>query len=361
MEAIRLHPSPDKSNPYSTSHPAPPSALILDSSLPIPQPLNADELLIKVEATTVIRDALTWPESYREEYKILGNDFAGTVVAVNEGSGKASGRSCYKPEDQVYGMTEAWKAGTWSQYAVVSVEETCLKPESLTWAQAAAVPLSALTAYQALFTKAGIEPPDLNGLPKPRKSEDLPQSGEILVTGPAGAVGIYLVQLAKLAGLHVVAASSSNARNKQFLERLGADQAIEYEDLAKHHRRFQTIIDTVGGNVLKTCWSLVSEMGAIVSIDSASSSFAHEHRELGLTHGSENVKAVFFIVSPSKKDLEQLSIALELGLLEPFVACVMPLADARSAYERTSSTHVGRGKMILTPWLGQAPSMKASD
>lgn len=356
MEAIRLHPNPDKSNPYSASNPAPSSALILDSNLPIPQPLNPGELLIKVEATTVIRDALTWPESYHGEYKILGNDFAGMVVAVDESSGKPS----YEPGDQVYGMTEAWKAGTWSQYAVVSVEETGLKPERLTWAQAAAVPLSALTAYQALFEKAGIEPPDFNGLQKSRNSGDPQKSGTLLVTGAAGGVGIYLVQLAKLAGLHIVAASSSNSRNGELLERLGADQVVEYDDLAKHHRRYQTIIDTVGGNVLKTCWSLVSEKGTIVSIDSASFNFVQEHRELGLAHGSENVKAVFFIVSPSKKDLEQLSIALELGLLEPFVACAMPLVDARSAYERTSSTHIGRGKMILTPWPGQVPSIKTS-
>lgn len=348
MQAVRLHPNPDHSKPYSPANPAPSSALILDSDVPIPQALKPGEVLVKVEATTIIRDALTWPETYVEEFKILGNDFAGTVVAVGEGSEQIP----FKPGDEVYGMTDAARAGTWAQYALVTSTEACLKPENLTWAQAAAAPLSGLTAYQALFEHAGLTPPNfanLEELRHLRKLRGLASNGQILVTGAAGGVGLYIVQLAKLTGLHVVAATSSNSRNKAILERLGVDEIVEYSDLAEHVRRYQTIIDTVGGKVLENCWSLVSETGTIVSIDSASYDFVQQHRKLDLARGAEKVKAIFFIVSPSSNDLKQLSAALEAGLLEPFVASVVPLAEAASAYENTGRGVLGRGKVVLTP------------
>lgn len=120
------------------------------------------------------------------------------------------------------------------------------------------------------------------------------------------------------------------------MERLGADEIIEYDTFAQHNRRYRVIIDTIGGKVLEGCWSLVSETGTLISIDIASFNFVDEHRKLGLAHGAENVKALFFIVSPSRADLQQLSRALELGLLEPFVAGVLPLKEAARAYADVS-------------------------
>lgn len=197
MQAIRLHPSSGPSKPYCPKNPAPASALVLDTGLTIPKSLKSGEILVKIEATTVIRDALTWSESYLEPYQIPGNDFAGRVVDVGSGTENTS----FQLGDEVYGMTDASKAGTWAQYAVVSEEETAWKPRNLTRAQATAVPLSGLTAYQALFEHAGLPRPSLADLDQAsclRNSKGLVNDGEILVTSAAGGVGLYIVQLAKL-------------------------------------------------------------------------------------------------------------------------------------------------------------------
>ncbi|KAK5073346.1 hypothetical protein LTR70_010380 [Exophiala xenobiotica] len=251
-------------------------------------------------------------------------------------------------------MVEATRGGTWAEYAVASVEEVCLKPRNLTWAEAAAVPLNGLTVYQALFERAGVPPPDFSDANEARirRTGAGAENRRLLVTGAVGGVGIYTMQLARLAGLYVVAATSSNSRNKEFLDRLGADEVVKYADLAKDLSRYQVIIDTVGGGVLEACWSLVSEDGALISIDSASYNFVEKHRELGLSKGKDNVKALFFIVHPSRGHLEQLTTALNANLLEPFVACSLPLAEARSAYDHGSKKFTEWGKIVLIPRRG---------
>jgi NADPH:quinone reductase-like Zn-dependent oxidoreductase len=339
MQAVRVHPNnSNASPPYSEKNPAPLSAIHVDREIPIPQPTRAGELLVRVRATTVIRDALTWPETYLKEYTILGHDFAGTVVSVYGQAGDLP----FKSGDEVYGMVHASRGGTWADYAVVTVEEACLKPKRLTWAEAAAVPLSGLTAYQALFEKAGVPPLDLGDTHKTEQRR-------LLVTGAAGGVGTYAVQLAKLAGLYVVAATSSNSQNKELLEQLGADEVVEYADLTGSTARYHIIIDTVGGKPLEHCWTLVNDNGTLISIDSASFNFVEQHRKSGLVQQKDKVKALFFIVTPSREGLEQLSKALESSLLVPFVRSVLPLGDVRSAYSQSAKKSTERGKIVLIP------------
>ncbi|KAJ6172807.1 hypothetical protein N7470_001874 [Penicillium chermesinum] len=222
MQAVRLHPAPSQATPYSPSNPAPSTALRLDRDVPIPVPSAPGELLIRVKATTVIRDMLNWPETYSHDYAILGNDVAGIVTEVFSSASK------FKPGDEVFGMVNTDRAATWAEYTIAKEDEVTLKPATLTFAQAAALPLSAQTAYEALFEHARI--------PQPTVKQSLSQHattkpGRLLITGAAGAVGIYLVQLAAAAGVRVVAASSSNARNREFLQGLGADEVVEYSML----------------------------------------------------------------------------------------------------------------------------------
>jgi len=349
MKAIRLHPNEgDPSSPYSEVNPAPSTALIFDHDVPVPRPQQPGELLVRVEAATVVRDALTWPETYHSEFSILGNDFSGTVVSVGENSQ----HSLFEPGDEVFGMASASRAGTWAEYAVVSADEACLKPQSLTWAEAAAVPLSALTAYQALFEKAGVATPDFTDTHEilgSRSGNGQEKKIRLLVNGAAGCVGIYVVQMASLAGLHVVAATRSRSRDEEFLVRLGADEVVEYGDLIKSAQEYDIIIDTAGGKGLENCWTLIRECGTLISIDSASYDFVERHRKSGLSNGKAAVKALFFIVAPSRTGLEQLAKALDSGLLKSFVARVVPLADARLAYEYSSNAPEERGKVVLVP------------
>ncbi|KAJ6134120.1 hypothetical protein N7523_000442 [Penicillium sp. IBT 18751x] len=336
MQAIRLHPAPPKSTPYSPSNPAPSTALQLDHDIPIPVPSEPRELLVRVKATTVVRDMLSWPETYAHEYAIPGNDVAGIVTKV------FSSVSKFKPGDEVFGMANADRAATWAEYTIVKEDEVARKMDTLTFAQAAALPLSAQTAYEALFEHARIPRPTVEEFlsrPSPRKDH------RVLITGAAGAVGVYLVQLAAASGVHVVAASSSNARNGEFLRSLGADEVVEYSMLHKHIRQFHVIIDVVGGEVLANCWAFVAETGVLISVDSASFNFVEEHEKRGLR--KVGVHALFFIVKGSPDALRYIAELVGAGAIRPFVADVYPLARAREAYDLANGRFSARGKVII--------------
>ncbi|KAE8154395.1 hypothetical protein BDV25DRAFT_109073 [Aspergillus avenaceus] len=333
MQAIRLHPSANTTS-YSPENPAPSSALHLDHDIPIPKPSQPGDILIRIKATTVVRDMLTWPETYHHEYMIPGHDFAGTVVEV------FPGETQFKPGDEVFGMAHADRGSMWAEYGLVKDCEVALKPENLSWEQAAALPLSALTAYEALVEKAGVL---INRVAGKAPSES--KAKTILITGAAGGVGIYIVQLAAIAGLYTVASSSSNLRNRDLLLELGADETVEYGELMSQNRTWDIVIDTVGGNVLADCWSYVKDDGSLVSVDSASFDFVKKHEEKGIR--KKNVNALFFIVEPNAKALNDLAHYARLGLLRPFVLDTHPLARASEAYESAGRRVVGRGKLVL--------------
>ncbi|KAJ5577546.1 uncharacterized protein N7459_006510 [Penicillium hispanicum] len=336
MQAIRLHPAPPTSTPYSPSNPAPSTALQLDHDIPIPAPSAPGELLIRVKATTVIRDMLTWPESYAHEYAILGNDVAGIVTKVFSPTSK------FHPGDEVFGMAHADRAATWAEYTIVAEDEVVRKPATLTFAQAAALPLSAQTAYEALFEHARIPRPTVEAFVARSAAR---KECRVLITGAAGAVGVYLVQFAAAAGVRVVAASSSTARNGEFLRGLGADEVVEYSILGGYPGQFDVVVDVVGGEVLAKCWEYVAETGVVVSVDSASFNFTEEHEQRGLR--KVGVHALFFVVQGSPDALGYIAELAGTGAVRPFVADVYPLARAREAYDLANGRLTARGKVVL--------------
>jgi NADPH2:quinone reductase len=280
----------------------------------------------------VTRDELTWPESYTEEFHIPGYDFAGVVADVHE-----SDASAFQPGDEVFAF-DIEKGSAWAEYTTVAVENLALKPKTLSFEEAATVPMCALTAWQALFVHSGLQVPDLTGNISPTNGRS------VLITGASGAVGCYLVQLAAAAGLHVVAASSSNERNGKFLRSLGAGEAVEYEEIIATGRKFESIIDTVGGDPLSKSWALVADGGSIVTVDSSSFDFSN----VAAPSGKEHVKKLFFILEPSGEQLRMVSKVLDAGLLRTFVAHTFPLAEAKAAYEKASGRLDRRGKVVLT-------------
>lgn len=284
---------------------------------------------------------LTWPETYHHEYAIPGNDLSGVVVETYPGNSK------FKPEDEVFGMAHADRAATWAEYTMVKEDEVALKTSSLTWEEAAALPLSAQTAYEALFDHGGVPVPnDTDVAANKAKQAPGKTRQNVLITGAAGSVGVYLVQLASLAGLHVVAATSSNDRNAQFLRTLGADETIEYDSLKSEQGLYDLIIDTVGGDVLANCWNVVKDDGTLATVDSSSFNFVEDHRERGLCR--EGVKALFFIISGSSEALHFLARYADSGVLQVFVLSAYPLAEASQAYEQASLRMTGRGKIVIT-------------
>lgn len=290
---------------------------------------------------------LTWPETYAHPYVIPGNDFAGTVVEVFPGGEAAS---AFKPGDEVFGMLGADRPSAWAEYAVVAEDEVALKPGGVGWEGAAALPLSGMTAFEALFEHGGLDLP-LSGWEKnPVGVDDVEgrkNKKEVLITGAAGGVGIYLVQLAAIAGVRVIAASSSNARNGEFLRELGADEVVEYSALGQQgvKDRFDIIVDTVGGETLAQCWGYVKEGGSLISVDTGSFYFVEEHVKLGIAR--DGVKALFFIVRGSSRALRALAELVDRGMLKSFVAGRYPLAEVKNAYDYANGRFTGRGKIVL--------------
>ena len=352
MKAIRIgENTTDPTKPYGATNPAPPSALVLDDNVPIPQVTRPSELLIRVHAAAVVRDELRWPETYMHSSAILGYDFAGTVVSVYspvETSDQSSVPE-FKPGDEVYGMADTTRGSAWAEYMIAAIREVAIKPKSLGWEEAAIVPMSALTAWQALFEVSRLPRPNFGEAASQKASLGVKKSDnkKILITGAAGGVGIYLVQLAALTGLHVTAATSSNPRNESFLRSLGADEAVEYPDL-QPVPTYDLIVDTVGGAPLEKSWSTVRDDGSIITVDSMSFDFVQRHRQQQFVKGKDNVKALFFIVKSSGEQLKQLAVALELGLLRPFVSQTFPLEEAAKAYEIVNGKMNVRGKVALT-------------
>lgn len=347
MKAVRLHPASPPSEPYSPSNPAPPSALQLDTDIPIPELSNPDEILVRIKAASVIRDALTWPETYQTEYITPGNDFAGIVEKVHPDHTHR-----WKVGDKVYGMTPPDRPCTWAEYAVMKESEVELKPWHMTLEAVAALPLSAMTAVEAMYEHSGLIPEHYWDSDHP--NYDPPQtlfSGvapRALVTGATGGVGMYLVQLLDRAGYYFIAATSSRSRNEEFLEDLGATLILEYTQFNQIRNKFDLIIDTVGGDVLASCWSLIDEHGTLISVDSSSHNFVEEHRERGLSAGKEGVNALFFILSGNRRVRRLVAEKVAWRELASCVADTFPLEMAAQAYERACSNSGDYGKIILT-------------
>ena len=185
----------------------------------------------------------------------------------------------------------------------------------------AAIPLAALTAWQALFIHA-----------------KLSKGQRVLIHGASGGVGTYAVQLARWAGAHVI--TTASLRNADFLRDLGADQIVDYstnrfEDVV---RDVDVVFDLVGGDTLTRSWQVVGAGGVLVSVVSP---------QPALPARKSRIRFVYFIVEPSSRQLRQIGGLVESGDDRPIVDHVFPLDQARSAYEAARVGHP-KGKIVLS-------------
>ncbi|HKQ61569.1 MAG TPA: NADP-dependent oxidoreductase [Candidatus Polarisedimenticolaceae bacterium] len=294
--------------------------------LPRPRP-GPDELLIHVVAAGVnpvdwkIREGLLQEVLPHGFPLIPGWDAAG---AVEEFGGGVSG---FRRGERVY--TYARKAevrwGCYAEYVAVPAANVARMPAKLLFEEAAAVPLAALTAQQALFGAVA---------PGPGRS--------VLIHAAAGGVGHFAVQLAKAAGAWV--AGTAGRANHPFLLSLGADAAIDTAetDLGAELRRllpagFDLVLDAVGGTTLATSYAATKPGGRVVSIVDRPDAGAAAAR--GIT-------AEFLFVRPSGEQLAQLAAALDRQQLRVEVQKIYPLAAAAQAQEVSRAGHV-RGKLVL--------------
>jgi NADPH:quinone reductase-like Zn-dependent oxidoreductase len=202
----------------------------------------------------------------------------------------------------------------------VKASEIARKPKSLDHVHAAAIPLTALTAWQAMFVAAAIT-----------------ARQKILIHAAAGGVGVFAVQLAKWKGAHVVGTAS--ASNHAFLRELGADEVIDYqtarfEDLVHDA---DVVLDTMGGETRARSWQVLRKGGILVSIVGPPSA------EEAAAHGVR-VGAVF--VQPNSAQLRELADLADSEKLRVIIDAVLPLKDAARAHEMSQTSHT-RGKIVL--------------
>ncbi len=214
----------------------------------------------------------------------------------------------------------------------------------LNWIEAAATPLSALTAWQALFDQGTLDAAGLKGDAAARQ-----RNGKlrVLVTGAAGGVGSWVVQLAALSGAKAVVAVCGPGK-EDAVRKLGATEVVDYTKTSIEEwvaadpaaREVDLVIEMVGGKTLAGCWAAVKEGGAMIAINTPP--------EYGKPEGlkKELSKALFFIVKPLGSNLAEIGELIAAGHVRPVVDSVWEFADFKKAFERLESGHA-KGKIII--------------
>jgi len=285
---------------------------------PKPRPQQG-EVLVQVRAAGVTPTELLWSTTSQRKdgsartHAIPGHEFSGVIAETG------SGVTGYSVGDEIYGLNDWYADGATAEYCVTVPANIAPKPSRLSHPEAATVPIGALTAWQGLFDHAKLG------------------AGErLLVHGAAGAVGVFVVQLAARHGAEVIATAS--ARHRDFLLQLGANQVIDYAatSFEKSVREMDVVFDGVGGETLTRSWSVLKPSGRMVTI-AADSEAAKEER----------VQKAFFIVEPNQQQLIEIGKLLDSGKLRAFVGAEVPLADAPCAYAGKVTRKHGYGKVVV--------------
>ncbi|KAJ5825775.1 hypothetical protein N7474_002913 [Penicillium riverlandense] len=297
---------------------------------PLPTPDFAKgEHLIRVYAASPCAGELLWPTFVDTPGKeiITCDDVAGVVASAPEGSP-------FKVGDEVYARTSYYRPGCARDYAIVTTDELAARPRKLSWAESAAVPLSAESAWQALFKHAGVgefDSPNWKGK-------------RILVTGASGGVGTWVVQIASLIGAEVV--GTCGPANMDHVRALGATEVLNYRSTKisewgqSEVNKVDVVIDCIGGDSLEDAWWCLRENGIIISINQPPEN--RRPTELAVS----GVKDLFFIMEPSGVELAEITQLIDKGKCRPVVDSVWPLEQFQNAYKRLDSGHA-RGKVIF--------------
>ena len=278
------------------------------------------EILIRVYATTVNPFDCAARAGYVHSYfnytfpLIIGTDVAGVVEEVGEGV------TDFSPGDSVYARVGVFRDGANAEYAVAFATDVAMKPQSLDYIHAAAIPHVTLTAWQALFELA-----------------QLTDGQTLLIHAAAGGVGHMATQLAKLHGARVVGTASLNL---DFLHEIGVDETINYattafEDVVKDA---DVVLDLVGGETQQRSWKVLKPGGILISTVQAPSA------ETAAAHGVR--QAMVDTAPPIGKTLTEIAKMVDRGLLKPHVSTILPLQDTRRAHEIIEARHT-HGKLVL--------------
>jgi NADPH:quinone reductase-like Zn-dependent oxidoreductase len=311
---------------------------VTELAVPVPAP-NSDEHLIKVHATAPCAGELDWFNTFKDFFAgkpklgVPCYDLAGTVVAAPAGSK-------FQPGSEIWTRTTAERTGNARDYTIAITSELALKPKNLSWEETASVPLSAITAYECLFTQGGLATPW-----KDPAGAAINAQKRLIITSGAGGVGVWLVQLAKAAGVKDIIAIAGT-KNVDFVVELGATEVINYQTsslgkwAAAGNEKADIIVDLMGGQTLKDAWSAVKEGGTLLSIREPPETQKPD------TEVAKDIKNFFFIMTPEGWILEEVAKLIEEGKGKAIVDSVYPLEEAQKAFDIVEGGHA-RGKVIL--------------
>ncbi len=290
---------------------------------PVPQP-GFGEALVEVHAAGVTFAELTWEESWTRDGSdrtsvIPSHEVSGRVVELGTDAGSLLPGGVGVGAD-VYGLIRFDRDGAAAEYVSVPAADLASKPTSVTHFVAAALPLSGLTAWQALVDHADVRP-----------------GQRVLVLGGAGGVGSFVVQLARHLGAVVTA--TARAGDAGFLRGLGAETTLDFESEELHSLSgFDAVIDTVGGAELASSYSRVRRGGRLITLSAPPS--AEQAAEYG-------IEAIFFIVEPDRAQLATLAALVDAGVLTVPIAATYLLEEGRQAYASGAASGRAPGKTVL--------------
>ena len=259
-----------------------------------PEPA-ADEMLVRVHAVGV--NPVDWKirEGHLGKFPlpvIMGRDFSGTVEALGENVRD------FHVSDEVFGETAF---GTYSEYTLAKPSQSAHKPPALDHVHAAALPVAALTAWQALFDVAGLR-----------------ANQKALIHAASGGVGGFAVQFAKMKGAYVIGTTS--AENADYVRELGADEVIDYQTARFEDavREADFVFDTIGGETQARSWQVLKRGGVLVSIVEPVSA------ERAAAAG---VRGVFMVQEARGDRMAQIAEFVAEGRIKVDIAQVLPLSD----------------------------------
>jgi len=320
-----------------------PEVLEITSDLPTPR-IGPNGVLVQVRATSVnpldwkLRRGLLQPVRPVVFPVIWGCDLSGVVAEVG------SAVTLFKPGDEVYGFKDGYVGrtyrGTYAEFVVAPEKALARKPKNLPHEEAGAMPLAALTAWQALL-----------------KQGKLRQGQRVLIHAGAGGVGVMAIQIAKAFGAFVAATAGPN--NQDLLRDLGADQAIDYteERIEEVGPKFDLVLDGVGRSVWEASWGALGFGGRLVTLtvpipeEPAGRIPFFTTAIAGIAAGTlrglaGGKRLVIMQVKPRGGELEKIAALIEAGKIRPVIEKVFPLDLIVEAHRRSEAGHV-RGKLAI--------------
>lgn len=293
--------------------------------IPVPK-INEDEILVKTEVASInpievkTRKGNRYSEKLlEEEYPILGYDASGVVEKV----GKEI--SVFKAGDKVFGIIGFPGFGkTYAEYFVATEKQLIPIPENVSFEDAGASTVAAITAYQALKYFGKLE-----------------QGTKVLIHAASGGVGHYGVQFAKHFGAEIWATASGP--NEEFVKELGADHFIDYktQQFEDEAQNMDVVFDLMGGDYIDRSLKCLKKGGVLISIPSATNA---EVEEKAKKAGCVGVR---FSLKNKKEDMQAIAGLLKSGEVKPHISKTFPIEKIREAHSELEKGHT-RGKIVIT-------------